>query len=151
MKRRARILALILLPVAAHAQSLDDKARDIEGKLIAPCCWSQPISQHYSQVADEMRHQIRQMLRNGKSQQQILDYYVVQYGERILASPRASGFNVLAYALPYFTLGLGLLVLIMKLRNLRTRGTRTEAAAEHTPVLESEYSKRVEQELRELK
>ena len=32
-----------------------DKAREIEENLIAPCCWTQPVSQHYSEAAEEIR------------------------------------------------------------------------------------------------
>jgi cytochrome c-type biogenesis protein CcmH len=136
--------------VAASAQSLDQKAKELEGKLIAPCCWSQPVSQHYSQAADEIRAGIRQMLSEGKTSQQILDYYVSVYGERILASPRARGFNLMAYVLPYLSLALGMLAVIVVLKKLRMRTLAAETNAAQIVPPDSKYSVRLEQELRDL-
>jgi cytochrome c-type biogenesis protein CcmH len=141
---------LMCLAVAASAQSLDEKAKELEGKLIAPCCWSQPVSQHYSQAADEIRAGIRQMLSEGKTSQQILDYYVSVYGERILASPRARGFNLMAYVLPYLSLGLGMLAVIVVLKKLRMRASAAETNAAQVAPPDSKYSARLEQELRDL-
>jgi cytochrome c-type biogenesis protein CcmH len=151
MKKIAGIVVFLVLALTAFGQSLEEQARDLEGKIIAPCCWSQPVSQHYSQAADEIRLEIRQMLAQGKSSQQILDYYVSKYGERILASPRPRGFNLLAYVLPYLSLGLGMAGLVVFLKRLRGRARPAEAGP-GVPVSapDSKYAERVERELREL-
>jgi cytochrome c-type biogenesis protein CcmH/NrfF len=75
-------------------------AKRLERKLIAPCCFSQTVANHYSDVAAHMKQQIRQLLAQGHTEEQILDAYVRVYGERILAEPRTSGFNLLAYLTP---------------------------------------------------
>lgn len=75
-------------------------AKRIEGELIAPCCFAQTVANHFSDVAERIKQQIRQMLAQGATEQQILDAYVRVYGERILAEPLARGFNWLAYLLP---------------------------------------------------
>jgi cytochrome c-type biogenesis protein CcmH/NrfF len=61
------------LAALAAAQSTEETAREIDAMLIAPCCWSQPVSQHYSEAADQIRKQVRDLLAAGKSKQQILD------------------------------------------------------------------------------
>lgn len=151
MNKIAFVLILVLLPVLAYGQSLEDKAKDLEGKIIAPCCWSQPVSQHYSQAADEIRLEIRRMLAEGKTSQQILDYYVARYGERILASPRPQGFNLLAYVLPYLSLGLGMVGLALVLKHLKGR-VRPVAAVQgvSADAADSKYAERIDRELREL-
>lgn len=125
------------------------KAREIEDNLIAPCCWSQPVSQHYSEVADQIRKEVRAMVDAGKSRDEILDYYVAKYGERILATPRAKGFNALAYILPWTALALGAGLLIVLLRKLRTPApTRIPDAL--PPVSDSRYEPIIEKEMRDL-
>src|ERR1700743_1304827 len=42
-------------------------ASAIEGRLMAPCCWTQTIDIHDSEIALSMRHEIRRRLRNGES------------------------------------------------------------------------------------
>ena len=123
-------------------------ARDIENNLIAPCCWVQPVSEHPSEVSDLIRAEVRSMVAEGKSRNEILDYYVAKYGERILAAPRAGGINALAYAAPFAALILGGLGLL--LRGKRRAGA--PAAADPLPVtqMDSRYNDIINKELREI-
>jgi cytochrome c-type biogenesis protein CcmH len=148
--RPISILMLAMITVVpSRAATLEEQARVIEGKLIAPCCWTQPVSQHYSQAAEEIRQGIRQMLAAGKSEQQILDYYVGQYGERILASPRARGFNLLAYILPWVFLVAASAVVVLFLRRWTKRPLAQTAPDTPDFAPEGSYMERVERELRE--
>jgi len=114
------ILLWAALSPGADKRKLDELVREIEDNLIAPCCWSQPVSQHPSEVSDQIRQEVRSMVAAGKSRDEIYDFYVAKYGERILASPRAKGFNALAYILPLVALPLGAWFLIILLRKLRS-------------------------------
>jgi cytochrome c-type biogenesis protein CcmH len=142
----AGCLAIVVLPAQGAAQATDEIARRIEGKLMAPCCWAEPVSQHRSPVADEMRRDIRRMLGEGRSEQEILGAYVARYGERILTSPPARGFNLVLYILPWvfgITAILGLSLIIR-----RWLGSRPAAAP--SPPINSRDEERIEQELRDL-
>ncbi len=145
----------IVLALALAGSSSDPgielRAKAIEEKIIAPCCWTQPVSQHYSEAASRIRKQIREMLSAGKSEEEILDYYVAEYGERILASPRARGFNILAYVLPWVGLAAGIAALGLALRRWLSRGTANETDALSTESApDAEYDERIERELRRL-
>ncbi|MBM3788885.1 MAG: hypothetical protein FJW35_00885 [Acidobacteria bacterium] len=150
MQRILAVLSLTIFAGLAAAQTLEEKARELEGKLIAPCCWSQPVSQHYSAAADDIRAEVRRQLAEGKTPEQVLDSYVSQYGERILASPRPQGFNLLAYVLPYVSLGLGIVVVATILKKWRARAPRVEPAGASAAASDPRYAARLEQELREL-
>jgi len=89
----------------------NEEARKIAGLLIAPCCWSMTADAHSSEIAYDMRAQIRDALAQGKSEEEILQAYVAQYGERILAKPTKQGFNLLAWILPFAALLIGGLIL----------------------------------------
>jgi len=121
------LAGLVLLPPcglrAAQplAPELETRARKIESELIAPCCWTQPVSQHYSEVSTQIRAEVRQMLAAGRSEPEILQAYVGRYGERILASPPSRGFNRLAYILPWAFLTLGAVALLLILRAWRPK------------------------------
>jgi cytochrome c-type biogenesis protein CcmH len=134
-----------LMSLGAADNSIEEIARDIEDNLIAPCCWSTPVSQHYSPVADEIRAEVRAMLAEGKSRDEILDHYVAQYGERILAAPRAQGFNILAYVLPWVVLVMGAWLLILLIKKLRSPSPVPSPAK--TP--DARYASRIEKELKE--
>jgi len=141
---------LTIMITAPRGQAIEERAREIDGKLTAPCCWSQPVAQHYSQAADEIRRGVREMLAAGKSEREILDHYVSIHGERILASPRARGFNLLAWLMPavFFLAGVVLLALI--LRNwVRRNVVRAPPGATETRV-DDRYSVRIDRELKDL-
>jgi cytochrome c-type biogenesis protein CcmH len=109
------LLALLAGAWAATAaeppasEALEKQARALEGKLMAPCCFSQTVDQHESEVSREMRAEMRGWLTAGASEEQILDRYVERYGARILAVPPRQGFNQLLFWMPW-VVTLGLLV-----------------------------------------
>ena len=78
-------------PVAPQDDYADDiqgnvpGASAIEGRLMAPCCWTQTIDIHDSEIALSMRHEIRRRLRNGESADAIQASFVERYGPKIMA------------------------------------------------------------------
>jgi cytochrome c-type biogenesis protein CcmH len=73
------------LPPLTHAQ--EALIRKIEGRLMTPCCYTQTIRDHDSQVAVEMRDEVTAFVASGKSEQEIITYYRTKYGETILVVP----------------------------------------------------------------
>lgn len=143
-------LALALALAPADPQALEREAKQLEAKLIAPCCWSQQVSLHQSPAADEIKQNIRKMLGEGKTSQQILDLYVAEYGDRILAEPPARGFSLLFYVAPWLFLvgSVGLvIVVIRRLRAVSPAPAKTDRAA--APPSEAE-AERIDEELRNL-
>jgi len=54
-----------------------------------------------------LRAEIRAQLDTGKDKDTILTYFADKYGEKILSSPKAQGFNILAWVTPFILVGLG--------------------------------------------
>jgi cytochrome c-type biogenesis protein CcmH len=63
-------------------------ARELEGKLIAPCCWTQTLDIHDSPIAEQLRAEISQRLKRGEPAATIEDDLAARYGEKIRAVPR---------------------------------------------------------------
>jgi cytochrome c-type biogenesis protein CcmH len=93
------------------------------------------------------------LLAQNKTRQQILDSYVAEYGDRILAEPPARGFSAALYVLPWVFLAGSIGLVVMVVRRLRapsTGSTPTEAAT-RAPSSESEAeTERLDDELRHL-
>jgi cytochrome c-type biogenesis protein CcmH len=126
------------------------KAREIEDNLIAPCCWSQPVSQHHSEAAEKVRNEVSAMVAAGKSREEILDHFVSQYGERILATPRPKGFNILVYVLPAAALIFGTCLLFFLLKKLRSPLPASGPAPPAVPLKGDRYTSIVEKELKDM-
>ena len=134
-------------PPPPDAVALEREAKKIEGMLIAPCCWTQPVSVHYSAEAEEVRVGILKLLGEGKTQQQVLDAFVAQYGTRILADPPVAGLHWLPWL---FLVGGGTVVVVV-VRHLRTN--TAVVAGEETPApspADDDYAGRLEEELQNL-
>lgn len=148
MKTTTITLATVAVALAAcltSAQSddaaLEAEAAQIETRLISPCCWRQPVSDHQSEIAGQMKDEIRQMLEAGMGRQEILDAYVGQYGARILSIPPQRGFNRLSFAMPVAFAVVGLFVVVTAIRRLR------RAPAGAATVSNQEVTRRIQDEL----
>jgi cytochrome c-type biogenesis protein CcmH len=94
------LVAVALAAAGPDPARLEAQARAIEAQLIAPCCWSQPVSVHDSPAAQEVRQEIRAMLAAGRSRDEIFEAFVERHGIRILAEPPARGVSLWLYVLP---------------------------------------------------
>ena len=56
-------------------------------ELIAPCCWREAIAIHRSEEARQMLNEVKQLVIDGRSEDEIKAIYVARYGVRILADP----------------------------------------------------------------
>lgn len=152
----AALAFAVLSALSAGAQPATDPvrerdARQLETMLIAPCCWSQQVSVHQSPAADEMKKDIRRRLGEGKTQQQILDAYVVEFGEQILAEPPARGFKRTLYVLPIVLLVASAIVLSVLVKRM-SRGPALAAgsAGGGSADVKDVYDERLNDELRDL-
>lgn len=131
MQRIRTIILLVagLLLAAALWGQASSRIRALQEKLIAPCCWSESVAMHRSEVAAEMRAEIARMVNEGRSDREILDFYKAKYGTRILMEPEG-GLRVWAYTIPIVVsvLGLGLVVLLIR-RMVRPQPENSESGA----------------------
>ncbi len=131
---------------SSHVVS-DREIKQIASKLMAPCCWSQTADVHQSEAADQIQAQIRTALQQGYTEKQIIAGFVAAYGERILATPEASGFNLMVWILPILALPLGGWILWRYLRRVQPVAV-TAPAAKPTPA-DNSYEARFEREFAE--
>jgi cytochrome c-type biogenesis protein CcmH len=134
--RRALALALALLATtAAAAQAAAPRTSliAIEPQVMCVVCKT-PLTVANGPQADAERDFIRGLVAQGKTEQQVKDALVVQYGARVLALPNDHGFNLAVYLVPIAVVVLGLLLLAIALPRWRRR-IRGE-----TPVLGPELA-----------
>jgi cytochrome c-type biogenesis protein CcmH len=117
------LLVTCVLPVIAQTDGLTPEqatvARAIEGQLIAPCCFRQTLAEHHSDLAERLRGEVRAMVAKGGTEKEVVSHFVTKYGERVLAAPQASGFNLLVYVMPLLALPAGLALIFVLFRRAR--------------------------------
>ena len=149
----ALFLALVFAG-AAGAQSpnpmgpTDDQVNAIAKQLYCPVCENVPLDVCGTQACEQWRQLIRQRLAEGWSEDQIKNYFVNQYGDRVLATPPAHGLNWLVYVFPPLAIVAGAIIL-WRVFNSWTRPIpeKEQSQAPGTPV-QDDYVRRVEEELR---
>ena len=109
------LILLLLLPRPAHAQHVEnaqavlvDSAhaleRELQREIICMCgtCGRKRIGECTCSMAAEMRDEVARLVGEGKSREQIYEYYIAKFGsQEPLASPIDKGFNRLAWFVPY--------------------------------------------------
>ena len=87
--RPAVLGALCWLAVACAARGHDPQIAEhmLEERLLAPCCWREPLRDHISDSAAALRAEVRTRLASGEPPASIEADLVERYGERIRALP----------------------------------------------------------------
>ena len=108
---------------------LEERAQRIYSGVMCPQCAGQTIDESNAPIAEAMRTAIQAQLRNGSSDDAIMDSLVQSYCESILASPPPRGFSLLAWLVPPLALLLGAAAVFFTIRSMRGRAAAGPAAA----------------------
>ena len=79
---------------------LEKRARALNEQLRCPVCQSSSIEESPAFEATEMKSVVRSMLAEGKSDEEIVEYFQSRYGDWVLLAPPKRGFNLMVYVLP---------------------------------------------------
>ena len=157
----AALLLSIPTAIAQGPTPTDDEVNQIAKKLYCPVCENTPLDVCPTEACRQWREQIREMLIEGKTEEEIIDYFAVTYGERAAGDPRN---KLEAYLVPVALILLGVGILVTALRMWRKPlgavaaspkearvGDRREGRNDAKPVRQDEYIARLEEELKKRK
>jgi cytochrome c-type biogenesis protein CcmH len=119
---------------------LEQRARAISQQLRCMVCQNQSIDDSEAPLAKDLRLLVRERLKAGDSDPQIINYMVARYGEFVLLKPRLSWQTVILWLTPAIVLlagGLGLLIALRRRRDY-------SAAAAPPPLTPDEERKLAE-------
>jgi cytochrome c-type biogenesis protein CcmH len=144
-----KIVLLFVLAAAPLALAADrnDRIRSLSPNFMCVCGCHQLLSacnHFHCPSSGPMLSDLGKQIDQGKSDEQIVTYFVDKYGATVLAAPPATGFNLAAWIMPFAALAIGALAAIFLLRRFRDRWA-TPAPA--TPDL-AKYQDKVEEELK---
>ena len=148
MKRIFFCLLLALLSSFAVAKEAAPMAEDevVEKRMVAisdemRClvCQNESLSGSHAELAIDLRREIRNMIKEGKTDQQIMDFMVERYGDFVRYRPPMKATTYLLWFGPFLLLAAALLALV---RYLRRRSANLEQHPQ--PALTAEEKKRAQ-------
>ncbi|WP_371740605.1 cytochrome c-type biogenesis protein [Methyloligella sp. GL2] len=124
----AVMIAVALGGPAAHAvepdevlqdPALEARARAISANLRCLVCQNQSIDDSHAPLARDLRILVREELKQGKTDDEILDYVVARYGEFVLLKPRFVPHNYILWFATPILLALGIVLIVVSYRRSR--------------------------------
>ena len=167
------LAAFLAMPALAQEPSADE-VNAVAKKLSCPTCTGINVADCPTETCAQWRAKIGEMLIEGRSEQEILDYFGARYGDHVLQVPPKRGFFVLVWILPVIAIIVGLVWLAYLMRGWSRKAATANrvrqpqphsqdvqhppgAAAVAAPgspdegdLIEDEYLQRVQQDLEKL-
>ncbi len=98
---------------------LEKRVNAITAELRCLVCQNQTIADSHAELAIDLKNQVRDMVHEGQTQDEIIDYMVQRYGDFVRYRPPVKASTYLLWAGPFLLLGLGIIVLFFNLRKRR--------------------------------
>ena len=116
------------------------RTNEVAGLLRCPVCQGLSVADSPSEMAVNMKAQVKELLARGYTQDQILQYFERAYGQFVLLEPKFEGLASLVWVIPIAALLLGVVIVFLKIRKLETQPAQAAksepAAAENDPYLD---------------
>src|SRR6516162_3071313 len=112
------------LLVSPSQQTLDQRVHDVASQLKCLVCQGESVADSPATLSLQMRGVIRQQLQAGKSEQEVIQYFVSRYGDRILLSPPLQGLTLLAWFVPIALMIGGLILVFFVLRSWQSQSNK---------------------------
>jgi cytochrome c-type biogenesis protein CcmH len=94
------------------------RTHEVGGLIRCPVCQGLAISDSPSEMAINMKAQVHELLARGYSEEQILKYFELSYGQFVLLKPKFEGVNSLVWLMPLAALLFGAIIVVMKMKQL---------------------------------
>lgn len=147
---RAALLAAVavLLLGAAPAVAAEPRTSlyDVEDEVMCTTC-NVPLNIAESPKADQQREEIRDLIAQGLTKEQVKARLEAVYGPQVLALPPDEGFSLAAYAVPVAVVGALAALLLVLLPRWRRRVAGAPAAPAAVPQISAADAARLDEDL----
>jgi cytochrome c-type biogenesis protein CcmH len=104
------------LVVLAQDQDIEKRVNQLAVELRCLVCQNQTLADSNAPLAVDLRKEIREQLKAGKSEQDVVDFMVARYGDFVLYRPPFKATTVALWAGPFAILVLGAWLLVRRIR-----------------------------------
>jgi len=104
---------------AAADPALEQRVMTLAAELRCLVCQNQTLADSNAPLAEDLRNQVREKMRRGASDSEIVDYMVARYGDFVLYRPPFKLTTVLLWFGPLLLLAAGFVVLLRRILRRR--------------------------------
>ena len=123
----AALVAALLVAQAAAKEAapaaadpvLEKRVMALAEELRCLVCQNQTLAESNAPLAEDLRNQLRERMREGKSDKEVVDFLVERYGDFVLYRPPLKATTVLLWFGPLLLLAAGFAVLMRRVRRRR--------------------------------
>ena len=102
---------------ASESEQFQKRFKKLSNELRCPTCQGLSVKDSEAGFSTSIKDKIRELMRQRKSDKEIMAYFVERYGEWILRAPPVSGFNMVLWVLPVATIVAGFLWVLFRSKN----------------------------------
>jgi len=103
----------------AEDPKLEARLVDISQELRCLVCQNESLASSHAELADDLRREVRDLIREGKSDQEIKDFLVARYGDFVLYRPEVKPLTWVLWFCPFLLVLLAAVALWLYLRQRR--------------------------------
>ncbi|MFT5933314.1 MAG: cytochrome c-type biogenesis protein CcmH [Hydrogenophaga sp.] len=100
--------------------AIETRLTHLSRELRCVVCQNESLSESPAELATDMRQEIRELMKAGKTDQEVIAFLTSRYGDFVLFRPPFKPVTYLLWIGPFVFLGLGVLIWFMALRARRT-------------------------------
>jgi cytochrome c-type biogenesis protein CcmH len=106
-------------PLMAEDPKLEARLVDISQELRCLVCQNESLASSHAELADDLRQEVRELIRSGKSDQEVKDFLVARYGDFVLYRPEVKPLTWVLWFGPFLLLVVAAVFLSLYLRQRR--------------------------------
>lgn len=106
-------------PLMAEDPKLEARLVDISQELRCLVCQNESLASSHAELADDLRQEVRELIRSGKSDQEVKDFLVARYGDFVLYRPEVKPLTWVLWFGPFVLLVIAAIFLGVYLRQRR--------------------------------
>ena len=115
--------------------ALDKRVHDLATELRCLVCQNQTLADSNAPLAIDLRNQVREQLKSGKSERDVVEFLTARYGDFVLYRPPLKASTVLLWAGPFLLLAVGLFLFFLRIRRKAPQEELTQAERERAARL----------------
>ena len=120
----------------------ENRAREVSKALRCVVCQNETIDDSHAELAKDMRLLVRERIKAGDSNDQVLAYMVQRYGDFVLLKPRMTGETLVLWFGPFLVLIIGGVIVFRRLRKPQTVAAAPQALSAEDARALSELTKK---------